>query len=609
MKLRTTLILLAIAVGLFAFIRFYERKLPTTKEAEEGKYLVTLDRDKVDTIRIESEGETILLERDGLNWKMSKPLEDYADSSAMARLFTSLELLKPKAVIEAREIEEHKSRLKEYGLANSTTKLTLKGGEKTVGIRFGSALPVEGTGYYVQIEDDPNVYVLTGDLKEQVQAKPDAFRDPRLARLTVAEVEKVEIRTQAGAIEAVKDGGDWNLVRPLKARGDSQRIQDVVARIVNAQITEFAKSDAANVARYGLGEPRGTVTLTAQDRSEPVVVTIGKPVADSDQGTKGANVYVTVSGRDAVFKVPPGIGDILDTRPNDIRDRNLVRLNPDIVDRFTISTPGSAPLVLARKGEEWMVMGDENTPANSAKAEAMLERIRNERVEGFVSDVASELASYGLEKPRVSVTFSSYASENTAESKAGENEIVTVQFGRSEGGKVFARVKDEPFIVSLDESVLDDIGTERAEWKTLKVFDRNPQEIETLNIQGEGRQPVSMTREEGTWKSGDGAVDPVNTRSLLNTLAGLRAVRWVRDSDATGFKKPSLTIEFDDTKLVVGGESDEELWFGRVEGEEGTFLISKPDYEALALDVLIPPVDEPPATPAASPESPALPAE
>ena len=45
----------------------------------------------------------------------------------------------------------------------------------------------------------------------------------------------------------------------------------------------------------------------------------------------------------------------------------------------------------------------------------MIDALQNERVTKFVEDVASNLPKYGLDKPQLQLTFSSFASENTAE--------------------------------------------------------------------------------------------------------------------------------------------------------------------------------------------------
>jgi sugar/nucleoside kinase (ribokinase family) len=49
--------------------------------------------------------------------------------------------------------------------------------------------------------------------------------------------------------------------------------------------------------------------------------------------------------------------------------------------------------------------------------------IQAEQVTKFVEDVASDLPKYGLDKPPLQVTLSSFSSENTAETTAGEHPL------------------------------------------------------------------------------------------------------------------------------------------------------------------------------------------
>ncbi len=79
----------------------------------------------------------------------------------------------------------------------------------------------------------------------------------------------------------------------------------------------------------------------------------------------------------------------------------------------------------------------------------MIDALQNERVTKFVEDVASNLPKYGLDKPQLQLTFSSFASENTAETKAGEEPFATIAFGKEEGDNVYARLTDEPFVVAV----------------------------------------------------------------------------------------------------------------------------------------------------------------
>src|SRR5947208_8309430 len=97
-----------------------------------------------------------------------------------------------------------------------------------------------------------------------------------------------------------------------------------------------------------------------------------------------------------------------------------------------------------------------------------------EQVTIFVAYVASVLPKYGLDKPQLTVTLSSFASENTAESKAGEHPLATIAFGKIDGENIFARVGEEPFVVAVHRSTLDNIFADPLQWQDLTMFKFKP---------------------------------------------------------------------------------------------------------------------------------------
>src|SRR6202022_1884095 len=105
---------------------------------------------------------------------------------------------------------------------------------------------------------------------------------------------------------------------------------------------------------------------------------------------------------------------------------HLVRIDTKILDRITIDAPGKGRSVLARKDENWTIASRNNAPANSSEVRRLIDALQSEQVTRFVEEVASNLPKYGLDKPQMTVTFSSFASENTAETKAGEQPFASV---------------------------------------------------------------------------------------------------------------------------------------------------------------------------------------
>jgi hypothetical protein len=205
------------------------------------------------------------------------------------------------------------------------------------------------------------------------------------------------------------------------------------------------------------------------------------------------------------------------------------------------------------------------------------------------------LPKYDLDKPQLQLTFSSFASENTAETKAGEQPFATLVFGKVEGSDVYARVADEPFVIAARKTLLDQIFADPLQWQELSIFKFKPDQIHRLSIVTE--KELSLMRganNQWTWIKGSGEINQTNVQSLLNILSSLHAVRWVGSVTAPhAFDKPQLVITFttspDDKaahKLTIGSATPDGMWFAKVDEREGAFLISNPDLNALKLPLV-----------------------
>lgn len=604
MKLKNTLLLLVLAGGLFAFITFYESKQMGSKEAKEraGK-VASFDRDLVDAITIKNSESKIELRKDEKGtWRLEEPVKDRADSLAINQLFTTAESLSYDAAIGNDKKGADKDQLKEYGLSNSETKVRFSGKEKPVELIFGKDAAVEGK-VYVKLEESSAAYVIGKDLKEQISKKVDEFRDHKLTDLNTTQVNKVSIKTSAGEIELEKKDQHWMVIKPLKVRGDDSKIGDLISQAATAHIEKFV-GDSADAGVLGLQEPRATLSLWTEEAKEPTILKIGGNPKDDRERT-----YAKTSSREGVVLLTKAIESLILTKPNDLRDKSLVRVEADIIDRITIESGGKAKIVLARSGESWVRKVEEgDEPINVAAARRLLDEVRGQDVVSFVSDVATDLPKYGLDQPGVKLMFSSYASENTAETKAGEKPIVALHFGKAENGNVYTRVEDEPFIVSVPETLLEVLMTDPLQWQPLEIFDHKADDVTAVEVSREGQPAIALERDKDKkWKlaKGDGAVNQINVQSLVNTLAKLRAVRWIGATQPDfGLEMPKLVVAFKTGssagKVLLGGTNTEDLTYASADGRRGTFGLSKPDVSALQLTLL----EKAPVAPAPVPVAP-----
>jgi hypothetical protein len=182
-----------------------------------------------------------------------------------------------------------------------------------------------------------------------------------------------------------------------------------------------------------------------------------------------------------------------------------------------------------------------------------------------------------------------------------------------EGGDVYARVGEEPFIVAVNHELLGKIWVDPLQWQALPVFNFKPDEIHRFSrVTGREESLVRNAAKGWDWIKGSGEIDATNVQSLLNTLASLRAVRWVgATTPAHGFDKPQLVLTFttspDDKalhKLTIGGATQDGMWFAKVDGRDGTFVVNQPDMNALKLPLTKEATPSPVVSPSSTPAAP-----
>src|SRR5713101_6558989 len=362
MKSKTTLILLVITAAVFAYMFFYERKAPTTEEAKrQAQNVVNFSHDKIDGIVIQNGDDKIDIRRRDKKWRLETPIKDQADSSLIENLLLDLESWQKDATIPAKELEADKNKLNEYGLSKPKLRLKLRGQDAPAEILFGKDAALEGK-MYVRLGNSKETFLAAQSIKKEIEKKAAEFRDRKLTDLITAQVSRVVLKTATGEMELQKKGDHWEITKPLRARGDDQKIADLIAQVTTARIQQFVADDRGDLHPYGLAEPRGSITLFTQDDKQGQTLQVGSiPEKEKDQ------VYVRFSPRGFVYKLPKKTEEILNTRPNDVRDRHLVRIDTNILDRMTIDAPGKGKTVLARKGENWTVASRNNAPANSSE--------------------------------------------------------------------------------------------------------------------------------------------------------------------------------------------------------------------------------------------------
>lgn len=174
--------------------------------------------------------------------------------------------------------------------------LTRKDGQAVV-IHFGAKRPDGNVP--VRVEADPQVYVVSGYLVEQLPKQLEQLRDTTLFALTPDKVTRVTITAAGKKTVLIKDGPSWKFVEPKTAppEFDSAQVTAWLTRLQTQRATRAAPE--MTLAQAGLSTAAPVVEL-AIEGAKPQALRFGRDVAT---GAVGQQVYVRGGADDLVYVV------------------------------------------------------------------------------------------------------------------------------------------------------------------------------------------------------------------------------------------------------------------------------------------------------------------
>ena len=453
MKPRTLLVLAVLVAGLGAFIWFYERELPGSEErAQQAKRVLRgLEADEVAALAIESDGETVRLERvrepepeageadaaedgeegeegeDGEHpvepslldepepepeWRIAEPAAlagARADRFAVERVLDSLVALEKSRTIEDADRAE-------VGLDEPRARVTVvrADGEETT-LEIGSEVPAS-TSMLAAIAGRPEVYVVGGGIFHDLDREPGGWRDREVLPVRRDQIERLALVPADGERVVLARRGDdeyW-LDEPLVDRADAAAVEQLVTDLTSLRAQEFVDRPEDDLAGYGLAPPRGVVEVAAGG-AEPFRLEIGGEAG-------GMSWYGRAGGQ--LFEAGGQLPEHLGKPAAEWQSRSLSARRLYQIDRVTVEEGGEEPggegaaatLVLDREGADWRRGGEAipYTPVSDflfAVTDARAERVARRdaaRAAGHLGAPALSITLAGGEESEGSETVALY---------------------------------------------------------------------------------------------------------------------------------------------------------------------------------------------------------
>ena len=399
MSSRKLLILTGVVVALFAFIFFFERKMPTTADREQkGDLHWDLPEDRVERILLARGGETVELAKTGDVWALVRPEAFPADSLAAGELASSLADLKnPGGEPEAEGKPE------DYGLAEPGTTATFTWTEpgnpaKKLSRTVAFGIDIPGTDVTAaRVAGSPGVFFVPASVAASVRKPADELKSKDVFGTTPPDVVRLEVARGRGALALAKKNGVWWLEQPVADLADRDAVDRLSGDLSALRVTEFLpRSQATDLASLGLSPPAFRVTLTDAKG--------GKHVVDlGSTRSEGDTAYAARQGQ--VFTVGSALLEELSKEAVGLRDKRLVRFERSAVNGIDARFDG-ARRSFVRKEAGWSVDG---RPLLAAAADDLLTAIADAESTGFLDEGVARTLSVRASEAEITVRLAAGA--------------------------------------------------------------------------------------------------------------------------------------------------------------------------------------------------------
>lgn len=434
-----------------------------------------------------------------------------------------------------------------------------------------------------------------------VERKADVTRERvekarRAVQMDPLQVSYLRLETTNGVIECAKENEEWMLVHPLRARASYaavQRLLTGLAELPRGEIITPEERAERNLsyASYGLDHPRASITYG--DALHRQTIQIGR------DAPLGPQLYIRVKSGDYIIATTTNLLALLPASPSALRDRTLIRVPPDRVQRLEIYAGAKFVQLVRQEAGQWLIQQPVVRRASAGAILRWLDTLYHLSATDFVTDAPADVAPYGLDAPALKVTL-------WTGDKEPETTLLVGDGIRERSGLVYAKLAREPTVYAVSTNALPSLTVDADAICDRRITTWQPREVTSLEIKS-ATATLAISHENGEWQvkaPRPWKAEREKVEAVLETWIGAAAVAFldgVTNLAALGLDKPAWELVFfrvSETRTATAGatqslrmwvapvQSQEETVVVRVEGEAPLFRLKPTALDVLSVDPL-----------------------
>ena len=435
---KSTLIVVAVAIALGAFVYFYDSKHSVTPPPEEASWkpAFALNAGQITSLTLVSANGKTAFAKQGKDWQITQPVSTRADQTSISGIVSDLSSAKVRRAFAPTDS------LSKYGLAQPAVTIDFqqKGGVEHT-IRLGDK-DFSGNVVYALIDASKNVDLLPVSLLDETDKPLSQLRDRSLLELNDSEITGITIDDPSGAIAVTKKNSTWDIVKPRQTLADSSAVDSLASALSTDKFTDVVSESPEDLAKYGL--THASMSVTAVARGQEFHLLVGKK--------NGNNYYARDTARPMIFEISSTVYDALNKKFFDLRDKSILHFDPATLTAVEIHNANGTIQCVQGKNDQWTILQPATDKGKAIiQSWKILDPIQNARAKQMYDTPPRAILAH-VAKPAIEVILTDKSGKKT-----------TVDISAAAGDSVYARTTAGPEVYELNTQILKDLGFKAAD--------------------------------------------------------------------------------------------------------------------------------------------------
>jgi len=276
------------------------------------------------------------------------------------------------------------------------------------------------------------------------------------------DISSISINRAGQTVVLEKRDGTWSITQPVTAQANQSAVDSLVSSLTSARIERNISATADETKSFGLEEPAVTVEIGLAS-GETQTLKLG------NKDFSGLSVYAKVGDANDVAMIPASVLTSADKSVGDLRDKAILGASQFDIKSISVSNE-NGQILLAKDSGDWAMKKPFDAPVESTELNSFLTEVTSAQAEEIAAENADDLAKYGLDKPKVTLSVQlNDGSERTIAAAAKDDNH-------------YAKTSAKPQVFKISSSLYEKLNLKPTELRSKEILKLDRDNLSKIEI-------------------------------------------------------------------------------------------------------------------------------